>query len=534
MEKRTLLAVVISLVILLVWDYFYIKPNTPEQPPQQIVKQEAPAPEKTPLPDAIEVPSPAQETQAPALQQQKAEPIVIETPLYRATWSTEGATLRSFQLKKYRENVDPSSKTVELVKTPVPLIGIDDTFTDASVVYAVDKLGQSSPGAIPEKLVFTAQLGQGITLKKIYAINPAAYGIGFSMVVENNTAQAMKVNARLFLDELFPRDKETSSYIFEGPMLLLEKHLEEFKVSKVEDVGVYRDFPGQIQWFGFVDQYFIETIIPKSPVESTLTIKRINENIIRMSYVAPSITLQPGAGMGTDYILFLGPKELETLKSVGYGLNKALDFGFFDIIAKPLLRAMNWIYGFTRSFGLSIIILTIIIKILLYPLTLKSFKSMKELQKIQPLMKEVQAKYKEDKQKLNQEMMKLYSEHKINPMGGCLPMLLQIPILFALYKVFYAAIELRHTPFYMIGTWLPDLSAKDPYYITPILMGLSQFVMQKMSPTPGDAMQQKMMLFMPVIFTVLFLNFPSGLVIYWLVSNVLSIAQQAYINRKHT
>ena len=177
--------------------------------------------------------------------------------------------------------------------------------------------------------------------------------------------------------------------------------------------------------------------------------------------------------------------------------------------------------------------LTIIIKLLLYPLTLKSFTSMKELQKIQPLMKEIQQQYKDDKQKMNQELMRLYQEHKINPMGGCLPMLLQIPILFALYKVFYQAIELRHTPFHIVGTWLPDLSAADPYYITPILMGASQFVVQKMTYA-GDPTQQKIMLFMPVLFTFLFLNFPSGLVIYWLISNILSIIQQAYINRKHT
>jgi YidC/Oxa1 family membrane protein insertase len=253
-----------------------------------------------------------------------------------------------------------------------------------------------------------------------------------------------------------------------------------------------------------------------------------------MMYRSGTTTIQPGVSVQKDYLLFVGPKELGTLKAADYNLNKALDFGFFDIIAKPLLVAMNWIYGFTKSYGLTIIILTVFIKIILYPLTLKSFKSMKELQKIQPLMKELQAKYKEDKQRLNQEMMKLYSEHKINPMGGCLPMLLQIPILFALYKVFYQAIELRHTPFHIFGTWLPDLSAKDPYYITPILMGVSQFVLQKMSPAPGDEMQQKIMLIMPVMFTVLFLNFPSGLVIYWLISNILSIAQQAYINRKHT
>ncbi|HPD20532.1 MAG TPA: membrane protein insertase YidC, partial [Deltaproteobacteria bacterium] len=256
--------------------------------------------------------------------------------------------------------------------------------------------------------------------------------------------------------------------------------------------------------------------------------------MVRLTYDTEPSRIEPGSSMERSYEIFSGPKELQTLKSAGNELRKALDFGFFDIIAKPLLMAMNWIYSFTMSYGWSIIILTIIIKILLYPLTLKSFTSMKELQKVQPLMKELQAKYKDDKQKLNQEMMRLYKEHKINPMGGCLPMLLQIPILFALYKVFYQAIELRHTPFHLFGTWLPDLSARDPYFITPILMGVSQFVMQKMTPTPGDPTQQKIMLIMPVFFTVLFLNFPSGLVLYWLISNILSIIQQAYINRKHT
>ncbi|RLA99419.1 MAG: hypothetical protein DRG37_04765 [Deltaproteobacteria bacterium] len=255
---------------------------------------------------------------------------------------------------------------------------------------------------------------------------------------------------------------------------------------------------------------------------------------VDLSYGLSEIAIPAGSKQSLDMLFYIGPKELKTLKLAGYDLNKALDFGFFDFFAKPMLISLNWINSYIHSYGWSIIILTVTIKLLLYPLSLKSFKSMKELQKIQPLMKEIQAKYKDDKSRLNQELMKLYSEHKVNPMGGCLPMLLQIPILFALYRIFLSAIELRHTPFHIVGTWLPDLSAKDPYYITPILMGLSWFIQQKMTPMGGDPAQQKMMLFMPVIFTIFFLNFPSGLVIYWLVSNVLSIAQQAYINRVHT
>ncbi|HNY64375.1 MAG TPA: membrane protein insertase YidC [Deltaproteobacteria bacterium] len=529
MEKRTLLAVIISLVILVGWDLFIMKPNAPKQPPKQAARQEAPVPQKVQAP-AVTAPSQAQPLPVPAAQ---AQTVVVDTPLYQARFSSAGGALTSFHLKKYREGLDPKSKTVNVINTPTPVFGYGENFTDASVVYSVTKSQPDSSG-ITREIAFTAQIGQGIVLRKTFTVDPKTYTLNYRMAVENHTAAPFSMDMRQYMDGIYRSDFEASGYSFEGPVLLNDKHLEEFKLKKVENVGIFRDFTGSVQWFGFEDKYFLRTLIPTTPAGTTLTIKRTSDTLVRMMYRSGTTTIQPGVSVQKDYLLFVGPKELGTLKAADYNLNKALDFGFFDIIAKPLLVAMNWIYGFTKSYGLTIIILTVFIKIILYPLTLKSFKSMKELQKIQPLMKELQAKYKEDKQRLNQEMMKLYSEHKINPMGGCLPMLLQIPILFALYKVFYQAIELRHTPFHIFGTWLPDLSAKDPYYITPILMGVSQFVLQKMSPAPGDEMQQKIMLIMPVMFTVLFLNFPSGLVIYWLISNILSIAQQAYINRKHT
>jgi YidC/Oxa1 family membrane protein insertase len=529
MEKRTLLAVVISLAILLLWDIFFIKPNAPQQPPKGQVKQEAPVSQKAAPAPALPAP-PVQTLPAPA---QQAETVVVDTPLYKAAFDSTGGAITSFQLKKYREEIDPKSKTVNVINTPMPVFGFGDKFTDAGLPYQVTKSQPDGTG-IPRELVFSAQAGQGIVLKKIFTIDPNAYTLRYRMVVENHTAAPFSMAMSQSMDGIYPKDAKLSKYSFEGPVMYTDKHLEEFKLSKVEAVGIYRDFPGVTHWFGYEDKYFLKALIPTTPANTTLIVRRASDTVVRMSYQSGTSTIGPGEFVQKDYLLFVGPKELNTLKNVNYGLNKALDFGMFDIIAKPMLVAMNWIFTFVKSYGLAIIILTVFIKILLYPLTLKSFKSMKELQKIQPLMKEIQAKYKDDKQKLNQELMKLYSEHKINPMGGCLPMLLQIPILFALYRVFYSAIELRHTPFHMVGTWLPDLSARDPYYITPILMGLSQFVMQKMSPAPGDEMQQKVMLIMPVMFTVLFLSFPSGLVIYWLISNILSIAQQAYINRKHT
>jgi len=376
-------------------------------------------------------------------------------------------------------------------------------------------------------------MAQGIIVRKVFTIDPGGYLIGYRNTVENRSSTPLALGTNLTLADSFPVDGEGSQYTFEGPALLNGKHLEEFKLSKIKKPGAYREFSGDIKWFGFEDKYFLKAVIIKDVPQTTVTIRRTDEKSVSQTCTLPGVNIMPGYSQTQELALFVGPKVLGVLKASGNELNKALDFGFFDIIAKPLLISLNWIEKYVGSYGWAIIILTFIIKILLYPLTLKSFKSMKELQKVQPLMKEIQQKYKDDKQKLNQALMKLYQEHKINPMGGCLPMLLQIPILFALYKVFLASIELRHTPFHIWGTWLPDLSAKDPYYITPILMGLSWFVQQKMTPAPGDPMQQKIMMFMPIVFTIMFLNFPSGLVIYWLVSNILSILQQAYINRAH-
>lgn len=531
MEKKTLLAVVISLAILLLWDVFFLKNKAPQQPPKQPARQEAPVAAAPKTPAAVPLPA-MPPAQAPAPAAAAAQTLAVDTPLYRATFSSTGGAITSFQLKKFHEELDPRSKTVDVVNTPMPIFGLGDKFSDASVAYQATRSQPDSTG-VSREIAFTAQPMPGVVLRKIFTIDPRTYTLGYRMVVENHTAAPLQADMQQYVDGIYRSGAKLDGYSFQGPVLLADKHLEEFKLKKVEDIGIYRDFSGSVQWFGFEDKYFLKTLIPTSPVNTTLTIRRTSESVVRMVYRSGTASIQPGMSVQKDYLLFVGPKEFNILKAANYNLNKALDFGFFDIIAKPMLVAMNWIFAYVKSYGLTIIILTILIKIILYPLTLKSFKSMKELQKIQPLMKEIQTKYKDDKQKLNQELMKLYSEHKINPMGGCLPMLLQIPILFALYRVFYQAIELRHTPFHMFGTWLPDLSAKDPYYITPILMGLSQFVMQKMSPAPGDEMQQKVMLIMPVMFTVLFLNFPSGLVIYWLISNILSIAQQAYINRKH-
>ncbi|HVN71942.1 MAG TPA: membrane protein insertase YidC [Desulfomonilia bacterium] len=531
MEKRTLLAIVLSMAILFVWGILFDQTKIkgtpePKQKTAAAVTPSRPAQNPNPISAAPAV--------TPEVSARAGGIIIVDTPLYTAAFNTKGAQITSLKLKKYLTSMGKDAKPVEIIKTPMPSLLLSDGFSDKGLLYDV-----SEPGAItlrdnPKIIEFRTEASPGVMVKKTFTLDPKIYPINYQCTIENRSAAPITYTGGILFSNIYPLGEKRSGYAFEGPVLLNGTHLEEFKLDKVKSIGSYRDFSGELQWFGYEDKYFLHVIIPKVVESTTVDIRRVDDKSLELRYALASATIQPGSSLTRDNIIFIGPKEIKTLKSVGYNLNKALDFGFFDIIAKPLLIAMNWIHKYVGSYGWTIIILTILIKLVLYPLTLKSFTSMKELQKIQPLMKEIQQQYKDDKQKMNQELMKLYQEHKINPMGGCLPMLLQIPILFALYRVFYQAIELRHTPFHLAGTWLPDLSAPDPYYITPILMGASQFIMQKMTPTGGDPTQQKIMLIMPVVFTYMFLYFPSGLVLYWLVSNVLSIAQQAYINRKHT
>jgi YidC/Oxa1 family membrane protein insertase len=242
-----------------------------------------------------------------------------------------------------------------------------------------------------------------------------------------------------------------------------------------------------------------------------------------------AITLNPGEVFTLPYKLYYGPKDLDILKAQGNQLEKVIDLGWFTVVAKPLLYALKFLYGYVHNYGIAIIIITVIIKMLFYPLTYKSYKSMKDMQKIQPKMALLKEKYKNDKDAMNKAVMELYKTNKVNPLGGCLPMLVQFPIFVALYRALMTSIELRHAPFMF---WIHDLAAKDPYYVTPIVMGATMFIQQKMTPTTSmDPTQAKMMMALPLVFTVMFINMPSGLVLYWLVNNLLTIAQQMYINK---
>ncbi len=551
MDKKTIIAIALSIAILFAWDHFVLKPqrlkNVKPQTTQELPVKSSPSPS---LPNEMPAAPVTTATNISAPE----EFIITNTPLIEAKWSTKGASLVSLKLKKYNEYAQKPNPTItELIKrmfsegahrvkspelvqainTPMPGVFFTGGASDENLIFTANKTGVVNIDKEAFTLTFETPVSDGIALRKTFTVDPKTYFIGYKNIITNSTSQTKPLGLNVIQKASYPVDGQLSKTTFNGPALLNGKHLEEFKLSKIKEPGQFRPFPGNIKWFGYEDTYFLNVIVPINSPVASLNISRLDDLIIASSY-SQQYVIPPGKTVEQDLGMYIGPKEYNSLKLYSqYGLNTALSFGFFDIVAKPLLISMNWINKYVGSYGWSIIILTFIIKIILYPLSLKSFKSMKGLQKIQPLMKELQEKYKDDRQRQNQELMKLYKDHKINPMGGCLPLVLQIPILFALYRVFQSAIELRQTPFHIFGTWLPDLSAPDPYLITPLLMGASWFIQQKMTPTPGDAMQQKIMMMMPLIFTFMFLTFPSGLVIYWLISNILSIIQQVYINRVH-
>jgi len=547
MEKRTILAFILSFLVLIAWTSFFTP--TRDQVHKEKTTFEKGAPKEitdVPVsPDfARSVPLRIPEKQAaPAIPKMPEKEIVVETPLYKAIFTNSGPTIKSFELKKYRQNIDPDSPLIQLVN---PDNNTTDFFlmnfrTPSSVqgkrmVYQVDREAiRLAPGSSPKNLVFSSVTPEGLLITQTFRFYPDRYEIDMDMNVSNQTEVSATGVVTAEIKVWRPQEKK-GYYSYVGFVLLLNDKLEEVEI---EEVSEEKTINGQIKWVAYENDYFMSAVIPEELSKGTFEGRLSSSQLLEGTHFAPPVSLNPSQQMSSLYTLYFGPRDLEILKEVGAGLDKAIDFGWFDIIAKALFYVLIFFNKFIDNYGVSIILLTILVKLLFWPLTHKSYKSMKEMQKLQPIMAKIREKHKNDKQKMNTEMMGLYKTYKVNPLGGCLPMIIQLPVFFALFRLLGSAIELRHAPFMF---WIKDLSAPDrlfhfpfsipfmaPPYGIPVLtllMGASMFIQQKMTPTPGDPAQAKMMMFMPIIFTFMFINFPSGLVLYWLVNNLLSIGQQ--------
>ncbi|MDP2854961.1 MAG: membrane protein insertase YidC [Smithellaceae bacterium] len=558
MDKRTILAVVLSLAVLLVYQFFFVKPPEPQKAaaPQQSADQvkNNKAPSSTPAATSG-IATPA--LQAVAVKPEApARDIKVETPHYTAVFSTRGGALKSLKLKDYyqdcykctddiyprlkgfftgtKEPVTPKTKDfVELVDVrdgmPYPLAV---TFPDSSADVAPDAVFDTTTSKLDmvatkekQQLVFSKS-DNGVKIEKIFTFDPAGYAIGLEVKVHNLTSSPITQIPRLNWYQYVDPQKVEDSYGHDGPAISVGGSIERLEVKKLNSESILGP---NVVWGAFESKYFIASFIPENPSLTNVVMTRDAANMVAVGMKGRKELIPGGQNSVFSYSLYLGPKQYDLLKTLGVGLESAIDFGWFKWLAIPALWILNFLYGFVLNYGIAIIILTTIIKIIFWPLGNLSYKSMNEMKKLQPKIEAMKEKYKNDQAKIGSETMALYREHKVNPFSGCLPMLIQIPVFFGLYKALMYSIELRQSPLFF---WIQDLSAPDPYYITPIIMGATQFISQKMTPAMGDPMQQKIMLLMPVVFTFFFLNFPSGLVIYWLFNNILQIGQQYYINRK--
>ncbi|MGZ8375422.1 MAG: membrane protein insertase YidC [Nitrospira sp.] len=540
MEKRVIVFLVLSLGI--IFGYEYLIKELGLLPEPTISEEAEPSISETSSPSSIgpESPTPGAPAttniapqkpsagevrpQDPRRESSAPEFIVVETELYRATFTTRGAALTSWELKRYRTSSDGKS-LVQLVrqrgKFAEPLtVTVDDTSHSKELsegIYRVEKdfttLDQGHPTG---HLTFSySNPATGVRLEKQLRFHTESYVVDIALK-SSGLAEAVKLG----LGTNFGIVDWGEGFIGSvGAASLIDDKIEH-DMPEAET-----EHKGPVKWVALQDKYFISALIPKTSASAWP--KKQGDKLVSTAVRLPV----DSSGAPLELQLFAGPKEFDTLQSLQIRLEDTIDFGWFlfgswdtvRAVAKPIFSVLRYINDYTHNYGVTIILLTVIIKLLFVPLQYKSYTSMKKMQGIQPKVAAVQEKFKDDRERLNKELIKLYRDHKVNPVGGCLPMLLQMPVFVSLFNILYMTIDLRQAP---LGLWITDLSVQDPYYILPIVMGISMMVMQKIQPTTMDPTQAKMMLMLPVAMTFLFVNFPAGLVLYWLTNNVLTIVQQ--------
>ncbi len=573
MERRAILAIILTFLIIVFWGVIQSKffPQQPTQPQEKEVKKEETVPAKVEGVAEREGKAPQKKKKTPG----RKKEVHVETLEYWAVFTTEDARLKQFKLKNFEDRVQEASLTVSLrrffkklfgsegeeEKKPMPL-DLVNTTEEEGLPLGLDllpRLGSDEPWEVDkEKLtlltkgekgevIFWRELDNGLRIAKRFSFMSDGNRIGLVTEVENRSTTEAKIQlglewiGRVELEKLADEAKKDFglrlSFLKNRTVEKKEfgtagtsgctpgcgspkRRLDPFELAERGDIG----------WYSFEGEYFTALLIPPSgegPL--TLNVRGDERNLLKVVGRIPDRSVPPKQAVKVPFQVYLGPKEIGSLKELGVGAEKLVDFGFFSIIAKPILWFLKLTNSITGNYGIDIILLSILIKVIFLPLTQISMKSMKEMQKVQPEMNRLRQVYKNDKARLQQEIMLLYKRRRINPMSGCLPMLIQIPVFIALYNALQNAIEMRHAPFVW---WIRDLSAKDPIYITPLIMGATMVIQQKMTPSSADPAQARLFMLMPIMFTFLFLSFPSGLVLYWLVNNILSIAHQYYVNKK--
>lgn len=530
MEKRFLLAIVLSFVVLFVYQAVFVKSPPPGQTPPPQINETSETVQTASPPVDENIPAPEENpTNIQPVSVEREQQIVIETSLYRAVWSNKGGTLHSWTLKDHRDN---ENQDLELVNNRAKELGLfpfsletgDPDYDKAinAALYETSRTEIILEDGEKNELRFNFADSEGNMVEKTFVFEGGRYD--FSVLVKAYKSGQSIVPRWIWGPSFGNPSAEETKIRYGG-----STGMAVYPPEKVErrDERKYDPSKGNafnfVQWAAYESNYFA-AIFVADPQKASAALIMSERNAAPVFY------------MTIDNVqkAFIGPKNLDLLRDWGYNTKKIVKFGFFGWIAEILYSAIKAIHSVFPNWGFSIIILTILVKIIFFPLTYSSTKSMSKMQALQPKIKALRAKYKKAKQdieqrrKMNEEMMKLYKEHGVNPAGGCLPLLIQLPIFWGFFRLLLVSVEFRKAPFML---WISDLSVKDPFYVTPILMGITQYISQKMTPTSADPTQQRMMLIMPVVMTIFFMNFQSGLVLYWLTNNILQIGQQYITNR---
>lgn len=531
-NQRLILFLVFSFSILMLWDAWE-RQHAPQAP---AVTQTQAQSKPQDIPSATVAGKPAAVALAPeTTSTAHGEKIVVKTDLFEAEIDTLGGDIRHLELLHHKATEDKNRNFILLDDKRKPQFYIAQSglignglpnhktvFTGKSGTYVMAEGNDSL------EIRLSWQDAAGVQVDKVYTFHRGSYVTDVRYDIRNGSAAPIDPSA--YFQMVHDSESNQGSRMmptFTGAAYFTDA--DKFKKVSFDDMKKANlSKNANDGWIGIVQHYFVGAWLPKAGATREYYTKQVGENLYSAGTVQSVGAVAPGASSTVGARLFAGPQEQTLLKEVAPGLEYAVDYGWLTIVATPLFWLLSTIQKLVHNWGVAIILLTVLIKAAFYPLSAASYKSMAHMRKVAPRLQQIKERYGDDREKLHQAMMELYKTEKINPMGGCLPILVQVPVFIALYWVLLGSVEMRHAPFML---WITDLTAVDPYYVLPILMGATMIIQTSLNPTPPDPIQAKMMKIMPVAFSIFFFFFPAGLVLYWLVNNILSIAQQWTINR---
>ena len=533
--QRLILVVVFSFSLLLLWEAWQKETKPPASPSTPVASQEGTVPIPSALGEAPQPKGAAVPAAAAPADGGPRETLHVQTDMVRADIDTRGGDIVYLELLQQKDSGDAGKNIV--------LFGPDHRYAAQSGLIgagmpnhktpfrAQAKEFALAPGQDSLEVRLEAGATQGVRVAKIITFHRGSYRVDVTQEIANGSAAPLATDAyfQLTRDGKSPGGDPYMTQTYTGAAVYTER--DKFQKVTFDDMTKGKvAYPKTADngWIALIQHYFVAALLPPEKAQREFYTRKLDGDLYSIGVILPVGPIAPGATARVDVPLYAGPQDQDHLKLVAPGLQLVVDYGWLTVIAAPLFWVLKLFHGWLGNWGLAIILLTVVIKLIFFPLSAASYRSMAKMKLVTPRMMKLREQYGDDKMKLNQAMMDLYKTEKINPLGGCLPIVVQIPVFISLYWVLFESVELRHAPFYL---WIKDLSAPDPWYVLPTLMMASMIVQTKMNPTPPDPVQAKVMMIMPLVFGVMFYFFPSGLVLYWFVNNILSILQQWQIGR---